>query len=70
MGTQVLAGSKGVYRTRTIKRDVFNETEFTLVEDVCLEAEKIVVKFKDAAESCWVYMEKVTFASDAKYRDY
>lgn len=73
MGTQVLAGSKGCYYDPSKK--FLKNTSFIVSEDTCLETAKLPVKFVSdegfvAAVGCIIPMEKATFASDAKYRDY
>ncbi len=54
MGTQILAGSSGMYKK-------FNEASFTVTHDTCMDSEKLPVKFKDASEGCWIPMRDATF---------
>jgi hypothetical protein len=62
MSTQILAGSKGIYRTTGKGSD---KHPFTVVEDTCSECEKIPVKFQhDARPKVLVYMALCTFTND------
>jgi hypothetical protein len=70
MGTQVLKGSKGNYKPLHSKPEFFGNTEFTVTADTCLDADKLPVKFKDAAEGCWISMKQAILSADAKYSDY
>lgn len=62
MARQILAGSKGIYKT-TGKGA--SEYSFTVVKDTCSECEKIPVKFQhDARPEVLVYMDLCTFTND------
>lgn len=69
MGTQILKGSKGVYKP--INPEVFGSVTFTVTMDTCMEAEKLPVKFEGSVEGheTWIYMYQATF-SNPKMRDY
>lgn len=70
MGTQVLRGSKGFYKSSKVNPVCTDNSEFIVINDVCLEADKLTVLFKHATEPCRIPMKKAIFASDAKYKDY
>lgn len=62
MSTQILAGSKGIYRTTEKGSD---ENSFTVVEDTCSECEKIPVKFQhDSRPKVLVNMALCTFTNN------
>lgn len=59
MGTQILAGATGNYIHKS--QETLGDTSFVVTHDTCLEAEKLPVKFKGAAEGCWIYMHNAIF---------
>jgi len=70
MGTQVLAGSTGRYETPAlVGKNLTEEYIFVVTQDTCMEAEKLPVKFPDAAEGCFILMKHAVFI-DRKTKDF
>lgn len=74
MGTQVLAGSVGYYKPTKGEFVKDSTTRFTVINDTCLEADKILVKFEGAAENACLLlpMSQTSFTkkSGAVFKDY
>jgi hypothetical protein len=68
MGTQVLAGSVGVYNP--VDPKIFGKLEFTVTKDTCLEKDTLSVKFVDAIHETTISLSKVAYWTDRKTADY
>lgn len=69
MASQILAGSRGTYKPQC-PNEWIGTTKFTVLEDACLEADNVKVKFDDATnDGAMVHMRRCTF-TDLKTSDF
>lgn len=64
MGTQVLAGSIGYYKSANVEFEKSDSARFVVTQDTCLEADRIPVKFSGAVAGVYINAKSAVFTKE------